>query len=131
MAVGFGLGVPTKEIYQGLWGYNGVLTAIAIGGMFFMLNYKTIILAVLSSVLATFLFGALKIGLSVWGLPAATLAFVFSAWFFVLLQGSIRNVNSIPLTSITTPEGHLRRYVVLLLLNQGRESFAEMKVMDV
>eukprot|EP00005_Dracoamoeba_jomungandri_P005391 CAMPEP_0174257402 /NCGR_PEP_ID=MMETSP0439-20130205/6541_1 /TAXON_ID=0 /ORGANISM="Stereomyxa ramosa, Strain Chinc5" /LENGTH=517 /DNA_ID=CAMNT_0015340473 /DNA_START=1623 /DNA_END=3176 /DNA_ORIENTATION=+ len=129
MGVGFALGAPSEEIYQGLWGYNGVLTSIAVGGMFYMLNYKTTILAILSSLLATFFFGALKTSLSVWGLPAATLAFVFSAWVFVMLQGSIHNVISIPLTSVTTPEGHLRRYVALLLVNQ--KTSRGLKALDV
>ena len=33
-----GLGASSESVYQGLWGYSAVLSSIAIGGMFFVVN---------------------------------------------------------------------------------------------
>jgi urea transporter len=127
MAVAFAVGASTDEIYAGLWGYNPVLGSIAIGGMFYVLDLKTTILAVMCGVLCSLLFGAVKVAFAVWAIPAATLPFVLSAWVFVLLQGSISRVFPVKLTKITTPEGHLRKHIgkiqkVLLAQSQSRES---------
>lgn len=36
---------PFETIYMGLWGYNCVLSCIAIGGMFYALTWQTHLLA--------------------------------------------------------------------------------------
>lgn len=38
---GLELGVEYDEIYNGFWGYNGLLTGAALGGNLLVLNFQT------------------------------------------------------------------------------------------
>ncbi|KAF3848594.1 hypothetical protein F7725_015091 [Dissostichus mawsoni] len=43
---GLALAAPDQDIFSGLWGYNSVLSCIAIGGVFYVLTWQTHLLAV-------------------------------------------------------------------------------------
>lgn len=47
-------------MYKGVWGYNGVLSAVALGGFFYPLNEYSFLSAVLDVIMAVFIQQALS-----------------------------------------------------------------------
>eukprot|EP01104_Vermistella_antarctica_P010929 TRINITY_DN2970_c0_g1_i2.p1 TRINITY_DN2970_c0_g1~~TRINITY_DN2970_c0_g1_i2.p1 ORF type:complete len:557 (-),score=109.26 TRINITY_DN2970_c0_g1_i2:265-1935(-) len=104
IAFAYMVGAPVAEVEDGLWGYNPVLGCMAIGGVFYVWNVKTTILAVFAGGTCALVFSALKTIMALWGLPSLTLAFSIGTTFFVAIQGSVRGVIPVKLTSVSTPE---------------------------
>jgi urea transporter len=109
MATGLALGANGVAIYNGLWGFNSFDAALAVGGVFFVLSWRSGLLAVACAVLAAFLFGAIAALFTPWGLPALTLPFVFATLVFVLLKDGVTKLEPVAIEDITTPEEHLTR----------------------
>jgi len=65
-----------------LWGYNGVLVAIAIGGIFHAPTRRSLLLAVGGAALSTPISMLVRDALS--GLPPLTLGFVITTWALIL-----------------------------------------------
>jgi urea transporter len=107
MLTGLALGANGVAIYNGLWGFNSFDAALAVGGVFFVLNWRSGVLAVACAVLAAMLFGAIASLFTPWGLPALTLPFVFATLTFVLLKGTSDTLIPVEVGDITTPEEHL------------------------
>ncbi|MBS4007873.1 MAG: urea transporter [Clostridium sp.] len=106
MITGILLGVDQNAIYAGLWGYNAYITAIAIGGIFFILNVKTALYAVFATICSQLLAGAMVTFMAPWGMPVLTLPFCFAAILFI----SVGRTSNwlIPVNcSLTTPEEHI------------------------
>jgi urea transporter len=109
MLTGLALGANGVAIYNGLWGFNSFDAALAIGGVFFVLTWRSGILAVACAVFAAMLFGAIASLFTPWGLPALTLPFVFATLAFALLKGASTKLEPVEVADITTPEEHLTR----------------------
>jgi urea transporter len=109
MLTGLALGGSGVAIYNGLWGFNSFDAALAVGGVFFVLSWRSGILAVGCAVFAALLFGAIGSLFTPWGLPALTLPFCFATLAFVLLKGTTTELEPIAVEDITTPEEHLER----------------------
>jgi urea transporter len=109
MLTGLAVGANGVAIYNGLWGFNSFDAALAIGGVFFVLSWRSGLLAVMCGVLAALLFGAIASLFIPWGLPALTLPFVFATLAFVLLRGASSVLEPVAIEDITTPEEHLER----------------------
>jgi urea transporter len=109
MLTGLALGANGVAIYNGLWGFNSFDAALAVGGVFFVLSWRSGVLAVFCAVLAAMLFGAIASLFVPWGLPALTLPFVFATLAFVLLKGASDRLIPVEVADITTPEEHLAR----------------------
>ena len=109
MATGLALGANGVAIYNGLWGFNSFDAALAVGGVFFVLSWRSGLLAVACAVLTALMFGAIATLFIPWGLPALTLPFVFGTLTFVLLKGASDKLEPIEAADITTPEEHLAR----------------------
>jgi urea transporter len=109
MATGLAVGASGVAIYNGLWGFNSFDAALAIGGVFFVLSWRSGLLAVACAVLTALLFGAIATLFIPWGLPALTLPFCFGTLAFVLLKGASDKLEPIEVADITTPEEHLAR----------------------
>ena len=107
MATGLALGADGVAIYNGLWGFNSFDAALAVGGVFFVLSWRSGLLAVACAVLAALLFGAIAALFVPWGLPALTLPFCFATLAFVLLKGASKDLEHVEIEDITTPEEHL------------------------
>ncbi|MBS3887308.1 MAG: urea transporter [Clostridium sp.] len=106
MITGVALGVNQGTIYAGLWGYNAYITAIAIGGIFFVLNGKTALYAAFAAICSQLLAGAIGAFMAPWGMPVLTLPFCFAAILFI----SVGRTSNwlIPIKcSLTTPERHI------------------------
>jgi urea transporter len=107
MLTGLAVGASGVAIYNGLWGFNSFDAALAVGGVFFVLNLRSGVLAVGCAILAALLFGAIGSLFVPWGLPALTLPFVFATLVFVLLKDTAVALEPIAPADITTPEEHL------------------------
>ncbi|MGH2968903.1 MAG: urea transporter [Solirubrobacteraceae bacterium] len=109
MLTGLAVGASGVSIYNGLWGFNSFDAALAIGGVFFVLTWRSGVLAVACAVLAALLFGAIASLFTPWGLPALTLPFCFATLAFALLKGASTKLEPVAVEDITTPEEHLSR----------------------
>jgi urea transporter len=109
MLTGLAIGANGVAIYNGLWGFNSFDAALAVGGVFFVLTWRSGVLAVACAVMAALLFGALATLFIPWGLPALTLPFCFATLTFVLLKDASTELEPVAVEDITTPEEHLSR----------------------
>lgn len=82
-----------SEIQSGVYGFNGALTAIALGSVF-LGNARSmmalVLRAVLGAIAATFVFVYLSSILNSVGLPILTLPFVVVTWMFIAIENSKR-----------------------------------------
>jgi hypothetical protein len=95
------------EAWLGFAGALGLV--VSVGGVFFVLTWRSGVLAVACAVFAAMLFGAIASLFTPWGLPALTLPFVFATLAFVLLKGASETLRPVEVADITTPEEHLAR----------------------
>ena len=113
VAMGLGLlqGADPVAVAQGLWGYNGVLVAIAIGGIFHAPSRRSLLLAICGAAL-TALLAPLLASLLI-GLPPLTLNFVLTTWLLMRVAGRhVPALIPVCLHAVLTPEEHLHRYQV-------------------
>lgn len=104
----YALGVSPAAIRLGLWGYNPVLTMIAIGGVFYVLTWRTAVLAIYASMFSVVLVGAFQTLLAPVGMPALTWPFCFAATLFVGIRQSIKGYPLVDPAALSTPEGNLK-----------------------
>jgi urea transporter len=98
MLTGLALGANGVAIYNGLCGFNSFDAALPIGGVFFVLTWRSGVLAIACAALAALLFGALASLFTPWGLPALTLPFCFAT-----LASRTGRRSSTPSRSRTSP----------------------------
>jgi Ca2+-binding EF-hand superfamily protein len=104
-------GVSSAEVAQGLWGYNGLLVAIAIGGIFYAPSRLSLLLGLGGAALTTPVSMAVMAVLS--GLPALTIDFVLTTWLLKLVaRRSLPALMPVSLHAVLTPEEHRERYGV-------------------
>lgn len=84
--VAWGMGAAEPSIRAGAFGFNSVLTAIAIGSVFLMPGRASAIYAIIGAIITPFVAAACAAALEPLGLPAMTLPFVLCTW--VLLWAS-------------------------------------------
>ena len=105
-----GLGASTSALYAGLWAYSAVLSSIAIGGMFFVMNRPSVFFyAVLAAIITTIVHGATASFMAPFGLPALTFPFNFVSWIFCLAGPGIGNIFAVEITAVSIPEDHIKR----------------------
>lgn len=104
-------GAGTAAVGQGLWGYNGVLVAIALGGIFHVPCRRSLPLAALGAALTSPLLALQQALLP--ALPPLTLSFILITW---ILQRAARRVVPalipVSLHAVVTPEEHRQRFAV-------------------
>lgn len=111
MAVALLQGMDRAAVAQGLWGYNGVLVAIAIGGIFHAPTRRSLLLAVAGAGLSTPV--SLLVRNALPGLPPLTLGFVVTTWALILVaRQSLPALMPVSLHAVETPEEHRERYRV-------------------
>jgi urea transporter len=107
------LGGDGFAIYHGLYGFNAVLCAIALGGLFFVLTWKSALYALLAAAFSVVAFAGIAVLLSPIGMPALTAPFVLVTWLFLWPKAGFRALTPVPLADITTAEkiraAHLAR----------------------
>ncbi len=105
------LGVPMGPLSLGLWGYNGVLSAMAVGGVFYAPTGRSIFVGLAAAFLSALAGGLLGLVFAPAGLPVLTLPFCFVTTFaFVQLARSLPSLVPVALHAVTSPEEHYGRY---------------------
>ncbi|OXA55896.1 urea transporter 2 isoform X2 [Folsomia candida] len=102
-------------VYDGLWGFNGILSAAAIGGFFFAFTLHSFASALANVIFTVLIQHALAIAFGPLRLPFFTLPFVLST--FIFLQMSATGDNLVRVLNITSPEMHRREYLHNIRIN--------------
>ena len=95
-------------VFHGLYGFNAVLSAIAVGGIFYVLTRESALYALLCALISTVVMASISVLLSPLGMPALTAPFVLSAWLFILPKAGFHILHPVALAEVTNPE-HIRR----------------------
>lgn len=107
------LGIVPNNIYAGLWGYNSVLAAMAIGGIFYAPNLRSFLVGTGCAFLSALAIPIIAVVISPLSLPVLTLPFcLVTIGFFVVLQRSLPSLVPVALHAVTSPEEHRQRYLV-------------------
>jgi urea transporter len=80
------LGAEAELISAGLLGFSPVLTAIALGTVFYTPSARVLAYAALGTVFTVIVQGAMNVALVPFGIPTLTAPFVLAAWLFGLPQ---------------------------------------------
>jgi urea transporter len=99
-------------IYHGLYGFNPVLCAIALGGLFFVLTWKSAVYALVAAVFSAIVFAAIVVLLSPIGMPALTAPFVLVTWLFLLPKVGFQTLQPVALADVSTAENTRASYRV-------------------
>lgn len=86
-------GAPQQQVYDGLWGYNPVLAAIAIGGMFFRLTPRSAALGAAAAIFSCIVTGAVTSLLRPVGLPALTFPAAITAVIFCVMGEFVTEIK--------------------------------------
>jgi urea transporter len=106
------IGADGFLIYHGLYGFNAVLCAIALGGLFFVLTWKSTVYALLAAIFSVPVFAAIAVLLSPIGMPALTAPFVLTTWLFLWPKAGFRALAPVALADVTTAENIRASYRV-------------------
>jgi len=109
MLTGLALGADGATTYNGLWGFNSFDAALASGGVFYVLTWRSGLFAVACAVFTALLFGAIVSLFTPWGLPALTRPFCFGTLAFTVMKRTSSRLVRGEVEDITTPEEHLKR----------------------
>jgi urea transporter len=115
------LGGNGFSIYHGLYGFNAVLSAIAVGGIFFVFTWKSAIYALVCALVSTVLMGSISAFLTPLGMPALTAPFVLSAWLFIFPKAGFQALQPVPLADVASPELVLRTFLDRTRRARGEE----------
>jgi urea transporter len=104
------LGGDGSLIYHGLYGFNPVLSAIALGGLFFVFTWRSAVYALVAAVFTAIAFAAIVVFLSPIGMPALTAPFVLVTWLFLLPKAGFRTLEPVALADVSTAENTRASY---------------------
>lgn len=88
-------GAESQLITDGLLGFSPVLTAIAVGTVFYQPSGRVAAYAALATVFTVIVQAALNVALTPFAIPALTGPFVLVTWLFVLPRRSIEQVGTV------------------------------------
>ena len=83
MVVSIGMGANPALVSQGLFGFSPVLTALAVGVIFLTTSTRVVIYALLATVAAVFVQGALDVIVAPAGIPSFTAPYVLAMYLFI------------------------------------------------
>jgi Ca2+-binding EF-hand superfamily protein len=110
------IGASPEAVSVGLWSYNGVLTAMAIGGTFFAPTRLSVLVGVVGAAATSLLTPGLSqlLGKALApGFPLLNLPFIVATLAMMLvIRWSLPKLLPVALHAIYTPEEHRRRYEV-------------------
>jgi urea transporter len=78
------LGAESELITGGLPGFSPVLTAIALGSVFYQPGPRVVVYALVGTVFTVIVQGAMNMALTPFGLPTLTGPFILVTWLFLL-----------------------------------------------
>jgi urea transporter len=103
-------GADEAAINAGLFGFNAALTAIALGGFFFVLNRSGALYALFGVVVTVFLWPSIGVVLTPIGMPTLTFPFVLTTWLFILAKPAFPALTPVEPADATYPENNYRRW---------------------
>lgn len=112
-------GGPEGAIRDGLFGYNAALTAIALGGFFLVLTWRSFLYTLFGIVVTAWLWASVAIFLKPIGMPVLTSAFVLVTWLMLLGQYGFRALVPVPPAEATTPEDNRQRHLKAMAKRPG------------
>ena len=92
----WGLGAAEPAIRAGAFGFNSVLTAIALGSVFFVRDVASTVYTALAVVVTAVVFAAVSAALEPIGIPALTSPFVIVVWLFLLASPLLPRLKIAP-----------------------------------
>lgn len=95
LLVAWGMGAAESAIRAGAFGFNSVLTAIALGGGPGMPNAASAAYGTLAVVATTVVFAAVSAALEPIGMPALTSPFVLVVWLFLLARPHFESLRDV------------------------------------
>lgn len=98
------IGAGEAALYDGIYGYNAVLGAIAVGAIFNHFNTSSIIAATSCAVLCTTAQFFVAANVSASGLGVMTLPFCIGTLPFLLIGNSLNGLTRVPVAEACTPE---------------------------
>jgi urea transporter len=104
------VGASGIAVFHGLYGFNSVLCGIALGGLFFVLTWRSAICALVAAIIAALVFAAISVFLAPIGMPALTAPFVLVAWIFLLAKAGFKALVPVGLADVGTAEATLEGY---------------------
>lgn len=84
LAASLALGAAASDITAGLFGFSGVLTAIALGSAFYKPGWRVLGYVVLGTIFTVIAQGAMNTLLAPVGIPPLTAPFVVVTWLFLI-----------------------------------------------
>jgi urea transporter len=102
------LGGDGVAIYHGLYGFNGILTGIALGSVFLVLNWRSTIYALIGAIFSAIVFAAIAVALSPIGMPALTGPFVLTTWVFLLPTAGFRALQRVSVAECASTSSLVR-----------------------
>ncbi|MGB3200962.1 MAG: urea transporter [Nodosilinea sp.] len=112
LVTGLALGTDLNVLYAGLWSYNSALTAIAIGGIFYAPNLRSVAIASLGAFVTALAGWLLGLGLGPLGLPILAVPFHIGTYAcFLGLRRSLSSLVPVAPYAIASPEEHRWRYL--------------------
>jgi urea transporter len=111
------VGMDSASVTLGLGSYNGVLCAIAIGGIFHAPLPASVVMALLTAIASALLAPPLAMALGVVGMPALTGPFVLATLLMLpALRRHLPALLPVELHALVTPEEHRQRHRVARIL---------------
>ncbi len=110
LGTGWVLGMDASTLSAGLAGFNAVLTMMALGGLFYVLDLNSFLLAILASIGSVVIFVAVDTMVAPYGAHAYTGPFVLVTWIFIAAKPFLHRLKAVPPADATTPEGNINLY---------------------
>jgi urea transporter len=86
-------GAAAQTISGGLYGFSAVLTAIAVGCVFYSPTFRSTLYTLVAVVFTVFVQAAINVLLTPVGIPTLTAPFVFATWLFLLPKEKFRPLH--------------------------------------
>lgn len=90
LAVSLLLGASLSAVTAGLYGFSPVLTAVALGCVFYAPSARVITFALLGTIFTVLVQGAMDAAVAPIGIPTFTAPFVFVTWLFLLPKADLK-----------------------------------------
>lgn len=98
LVVAWWMGAAEPAIRAGAYGFNSVLTAIALADVFLERRKTSFLFALLGAIVTPFVVAACAAAFEPLGMPALTLPFVLTTWIFLLASQRFPKITGLPPT---------------------------------
>lgn len=99
LLVSLALGASLGDVSAGLYGFSPVLTAVALGAVFYQPSWRVALYALLGTVFTVIVQAAMDAGIAPLGIPTFTAPFVFVTWLFLLPKAGLKPHPHAPIES--------------------------------